>query len=424
MTENQTETRKLFALNTLNLEITDSLTDYFDGEVGCYKFTVIQKIHFENKTLSIELVEVEQILGCQMFFEDPLFLGLDVCGDGVYVDCSDMILEMVAQCENEREVIRVIEAWKVALEGIHLKLGGIQQFIWDGIACWEKVRDVFGVDEFPVYYDALYGDVSISVDDFSVECFDVLESMRDVINRSHVMLDMSPFEKYVLEYTEAISPPRIDSDSQKKLWNRLEDEFPNINLVEELLRINSAESLFFLGRVYQHGLKSRNIMSNIDLALKYYNESVNRDCPYPLLNIGNIHEDAFNDIKKAEEYFLKAYECGYTSGLYNMACMYGHSQPDIAIEYYKRTIEEEPTHASALYNLGITYSRKRDYENEKKYYLLAVEQGHISAMYNLGFYFHRIEKNIPLAKQYYTMAFKHGHARALEKLIKLEKSKK
>jgi TPR repeat protein len=56
--------------------------------------------------------------------------------------------------------------------------------------------------------------------------------------------------------------------------------------------------------------------------------------------------------------------------------------------------------------IGIYYNIEENYEEAKKYYMMAVELGHSNAMYNLGFYYNKIEKNYEEAKKYYIMAIK------------------
>ena len=57
--------------------------------------------------------------------------------------------------------------------------------------------------------------------------------------------------------------------------------------------------------------------------------------------------------------------------------------------------------------LGIYYELKMEnYDEMKKYYLMAIELNNVEAMYNLGFYYQYIEKNYDEMKKYYLRAIK------------------
>jgi len=57
------------------------------------------------------------------------------------------------------------------------------------------------------------------------------------------------------------------------------------------------------------------------------------------------------------------------------------------------------------FNIGVYYNFiEINYDEAKKYYMMAIEKGNNYAMNNLGCYYHFIEKNYELAKKYYMMA--------------------
>jgi TPR repeat protein len=68
----------------------------------------------------------------------------------------------------------------------------------------------------------------------------------------------------------------------------------------------------------------------------------------------------------------------------------------------------------AMNNLGLHYYIvKKDYEQMKKNLLMAIEKGNSNAMYNLGYYCQNIEKDYDQMKKYYLMAIEKGDCDAM-----------
>jgi len=85
-------------------------------------------------------------------------------------------------------------------------------------------------------------------------------------------------------------------------------------------------------------------------------------------------------------------------------------------KYYLMAIEKGNEYA--MNNLGFHYEHiEKDYELMKKYYLMAIEKGYKNAMYNLGFYYEEI-KDYDQMKKYYLMAIEKGHCIAIFDLEK------
>ena len=60
-------------------------------------------------------------------------------------------------------------------------------------------------------------------------------------------------------------------------------------------------------------------------------------------------------------------------------------------------------------NLGHYYeSIEKNYDEAKKYYMMAIEKGNKCALYNLDYYYVIIEKNYDKAKKLYIMAIKNN----------------
>jgi TPR repeat protein len=67
---------------------------------------------------------------------------------------------------------------------------------------------------------------------------------------------------------------------------------------------------------------------------------------------------------------------------------------------YKYNVPSEATTSSLQHYYGIYYKEKKDYEQMKKYYLMAIDKGSASAMFNLGYYYEK-QKDYDLMKKYY-----------------------
>ena len=68
--------------------------------------------------------------------------------------------------------------------------------------------------------------------------------------------------------------------------------------------------------------------------------------------------------------------------------------------------------SDAMFNLGFYYYNIKDYEQMKKYYLMAIDLGNSYAMYVLGLYYNNI-KDYEQMKKYYLMAINLGNSDAM-----------
>ena len=79
-------------------------------------------------------------------------------------------------------------------------------------------------------------------------------------------------------------------------------------------------------------------------------------------------------------------------------------------------LENEYINDSMMMNyIGLYYRQQKDYENMKKYYLMAINHGNDFAMNNLGLYY-RQQKDYENMKKYYLMAINHGNNIAMNNL--------
>jgi tetratricopeptide (TPR) repeat protein len=69
--------------------------------------------------------------------------------------------------------------------------------------------------------------------------------------------------------------------------------------------------------------------------------------------------------------------------------------------------------SEAMNNLGYYYENEGEYDKAIKYYRMAIERGNDFAMSNLGHYYHYVKKNYKEAKKYYFMAIKKGNIQSM-----------
>jgi len=105
---------------------------------------------------------------------------------------------------------------------------------------------------------------------------------------------------------------------------------------------------------------------------------------------------------------------------YNYIKIENHGIINHIYNLYKYDIDERNTFKmeDSIIDLyyGVYYEIKKNYEQMKKYYLVAIEKGNVSAMNNLGFYYRDIEKDYERMKTYYLMAIENNHSGAMNNL--------
>ena len=84
-------------------------------------------------------------------------------------------------------------------------------------------------------------------------------------------------------------------------------------------------------------------------------------------------------------------------------------------KYYLMAIEKG--NSKAMNNLGSYYKNiEKDYDQMKKYYLMAIEKRNFTAMNNLGLFYKNIEKDYDQMKKYYIMAIEKGDPSVMNNL--------
>ena len=133
----------------------------------------------------------------------------------------------------------------------------------------------------------------------------------------------------------------------------------------------------------------------------------------------------YNNIEKykyLENNILKLYNENFIqeiqNGDYNLWVGNYHScttkNYDEMKKYYLMAIEDG--NSDAMHNLGFHFENNKNYDEMKKYYLMAIENGNSSAMNNLGVYYKCVERNYDEMKKYYLMAIENNNTKAMYNL--------
>ena len=122
------------------------------------------------------------------------------------------------------------------------------------------------------------------------------------------------------------------------------------------------------------------------------------------------------DLKKAEEYFLKAVEESKDNKAMNyLGSLYAKQEKyELAEKYWKMAMETDGDGNKniPIYNLGKMYENLNKYDLAEKYYKLAIDNNNKEADYNLGSLYRELKK-YDLAEQYYKLAIENGNIASL-----------
>ena len=83
-------------------------------------------------------------------------------------------------------------------------------------------------------------------------------------------------------------------------------------------------------------------------------------------------------------------------------------------KYYLMAIELK--NEKSMNNLANYYYDQKNYDEMKKYYLMSIELNNSTAMNNFGYYYQTIEKNYDEMKKYYLMSIELNNARSMYNL--------
>jgi TPR repeat protein len=136
------------------------------------------------------------------------------------------------------------------------------------------------------------------------------------------------------------------------------------------------------------------------------------NCSYVVIDsdqeVDNIYNLLFNNIFFHPKSDIECFYCGWYESVVK-------KDNENAKKYYMMAIEKG--NDSAMNNLAFLYEDvEKDYENAKKYYLMAIEKGNAMTMNNLAVLYEENEKDFENAKKYYLMAIEKGNAIAMNNL--------
>jgi len=159
---------------------------------------------------------------------------------------------------------------------------------------------------------------------------------------------------------------------------------------------------------------------NIDLFTYYFNNSI-------VMSLEDIYDADCHFIKsidkvKEEEDLIESI---------NKKHLYGVNKSQYPIEFLRKLnkllnediIDFECDDSNYIKQIGNYYKGRKNYENMKKYYLLAIEKGDGGAMNNLALFYAEIKK-FELMKYYFLMAIDKGDTCAINNFGKYCKENK
>jgi TPR repeat protein len=125
----------------------------------------------------------------------------------------------------------------------------------------------------------------------------------------------------------------------------------------------------------------------------------------------NIILSIFNGNLDSDELF---YDMDNSNVLNLFGLYYNHIEKNYEQmkKYYIMAIEKN--NIDAMINFACYYKNiEKNYEHMKKYYLMAIDNGNVSSMLFLASHYNKIEKNYDMMEKYYLMAIDKGNVDAI-----------
>ena len=145
---------------------------------------------------------------------------------------------------------------------------------------------------------------------------------------------------------------------------------------------------------------------------KYFQNHKLENKFYGINSISNLYYKKglyfINNFQESEKNYLMAIELtNCTNSMVNLAIHYEENNIDYenAKKYYMLALSYDDNDSDIYYNLGGLYYKMDDFENSEKYFGLAADKGDLESMFCL---IHNHSKNIELSKKYYLMAIAHS----------------
>ena len=272
------------------------------------------------------------------------------------------------------------------------------------------------------YHDCSYQNVINNSNNFDIEYFSSKFACSDCFN-------------FYIKY--------IESDS---LSDRLPKEFRFIGYYYEHIdpNINNMIKYYELGAIYDDIdcmfdlAKYYQLTEQYDKMKTYYNMAITNGDSSSMTNLAQYYKNVEKNYELMEKYYLIAIydvspdkltekhknldydidiDFANVTALYNLGLYYQErKQFQKMIKCYKCAIQKHDS--DAMFNLGKYYELNNDYLNMLKYYRMAIDNDDVDAMYALGKFYQDID-DCTMMEKYYEMAVnKHNDINSMMELAK------
>lgn len=220
--------------------------------------------------------------------------------------------------------------------------------------------------------------------------------LDDLIMLGYIYIDLKKYNNAEEVFEVVMNEDNLEAYyGFANIYERTGKEEKAIEMYKKVVDIdpNFARAYFSLAYLYDdisETMKNKFEDSNVQEAIKYYNEAIKYENNYwAYLNLGSIYE-RHNHNEEAKVYFEKAYEINPSGELvsYNLGVVCSKlGQGEEALKHYLEEASKEKPYDSTYYNLGVLYKDYyKDYDKSKQCYLksIADDSTHYNSWYNLG----------------------------------------
>jgi TPR repeat protein/DNA-binding transcriptional regulator GbsR (MarR family) len=154
-------------------------------------------------------------------------------------------------------------------------------------------------------------------------------------------------------------------------------------------------------------------IKEIKKAENFYLKAVEKEHADAMFNLALLYKTEFKDLKKAEKYYLQAVDKGHASAMHNLAHLYSTEFKDFkkAEKFYLQAIEKGEVRA--ILKLAHLYETEfKKFEEAEKLYLQAVEKGQAKAMHDLAHFYENKFEDYKKAEKFFLMAVENGDTKA------------
>jgi TPR repeat protein len=259
-----------------------------------------------------------------------------------------------------------------------------------------------------------------------------------------------------------------DNDEAKRFYYK-GIEKSNVKLIECMGNLLNKEKIYEEAKIYwkmaidygsmiscrKLGIYYKDIEKNQEEAIKYLLLAIERGCYDSMLILSiyyyeidfekykddieklnimcldkhEVHSSfnlaVFNEKIKNYEMAVKFYKIGVEHGneksMLNLAIYYKNKEKniDLYLKYAKMSVEHGSSRA--MHNLGLYYNIIKNYEESKKYYLMAIQLNNSDSMIELGKTYLIVDKDFEQAKKYFLMGIGNNNSNGYYQLGMLYK---